>query len=246
MKRRNRLNEQFSARYISMLESPAFRVLSRGAHQFLTRLEIELAHHGGNDNGRLPLTYQDLIDYGMSRNQTYPSTTATSSSPPAAASACIERRSTSPPCLPANASASRRSTTEFGSSALCATISDTSIWSREPCSPSTTRSARGCYPCLRYVLSPMCSGRSSSKPTDRAPACKQKEKPRKAMSVPLAVPGERAIQCSVSVSTRFWTCRCCCGLNNLCRARIPSPATSYAGRYGGPPKPRQKSSVNVI
>jgi hypothetical protein len=32
-----------------------------------------------------------------------PSTTATSSSPPAAASACIERRSTYPPCLPANA-----------------------------------------------------------------------------------------------------------------------------------------------
>ena len=24
--------------------------------------------------------------------------------------------------------------------------------------PSTTRSARGCYPCLRYVLSPMCPG----------------------------------------------------------------------------------------
>ncbi len=28
----------------------------------------------------------------------------------------------------------------------------------EPCNPSTTRSARGCHPCLRYVLSPMCSG----------------------------------------------------------------------------------------
>jgi hypothetical protein len=52
-----------------MLESPAFRVLSRGAHQFLARLEIELAHHGGNENGRLPVTYQDLVRYGMSRNQ---------------------------------------------------------------------------------------------------------------------------------------------------------------------------------
>ncbi len=69
LQRRNRISEQFSARYISMLESPAFRVLSRGAHQFLARLEIELAHHGGNNNGRLPLTYQDLIEYGMSRNQ---------------------------------------------------------------------------------------------------------------------------------------------------------------------------------
>lgn len=69
MQRRNRISEQFSARYVSMLESPAFRVLSRGAQQFLCRLEIELAHHGGNNNGQLPLTYQDLIDYGMSRNQ---------------------------------------------------------------------------------------------------------------------------------------------------------------------------------
>jgi hypothetical protein len=69
MQRRNKINEQFTARYNSMLESPAFRVLTRGAHQFLCRLEIELGHHGGNNNGALPLTYQDLIDYGMSRNQ---------------------------------------------------------------------------------------------------------------------------------------------------------------------------------
>ena len=55
------------------------------------------------------------------------STIATSSSPPAAASACIERRSTSRPSSPANGSASRRSTTASGSSASCATISDTSI-----------------------------------------------------------------------------------------------------------------------
>jgi hypothetical protein len=27
-------------------------------------LEIELAHHGGNDNGRLPVTYEDFIEYG--------------------------------------------------------------------------------------------------------------------------------------------------------------------------------------
>jgi hypothetical protein len=30
-----------------------------------------------------------------------------------------------------------------------------SIWSRRPCNRSTTRSARGCHPCLRYVPSPM-------------------------------------------------------------------------------------------
>jgi hypothetical protein len=71
-RKRNRINEQFSAHPISMLESPAWATLSRGAHQFLSRLEIELAHHGGNDNGKLPLTYQDLIDYGMGRDQIAP------------------------------------------------------------------------------------------------------------------------------------------------------------------------------
>jgi hypothetical protein len=69
MQRRNRISEQFSARYVSMLESPAFAVLSRGAHQFLARLEIELAHHGGNANGQLPVTYRDLVKFGVSRNQ---------------------------------------------------------------------------------------------------------------------------------------------------------------------------------
>ena len=59
-----------------------------------------------------------------------------------------------------SASASRKSTTAFGSSASCTTISATSIWSRKPCNPSTTRSARGCHPCLRYDLSPMSPGRT--------------------------------------------------------------------------------------
>ena len=77
------------------------------------------------------------------------------------ASACIARRSTSRPCWPAKGSASRKSTTAFGSSASCTTILDTSTWSRKPCNLSTTRSARGCHPCLRYDLSPMCPGRTS-------------------------------------------------------------------------------------
>jgi len=94
------------------------------------------------------------------RTSPIPSTTATSSSPPAAESACIARRSTSPPCSPANASASKKSTRAFGSSPSCATISDISIWSREPCKPSTTRSARGCHPCLRNNPSPISPGRT--------------------------------------------------------------------------------------
>ena len=72
--------------------------------------------------------------------------------------ACIASGSTSQACWPVKSSASRKSTTAFGSPASCATISDTSTWSRKPCNLSTTRSARGCHPCLRYDLSPMCPG----------------------------------------------------------------------------------------
>ena len=53
-KRRNQINEQFSARLISMLESPAYRALSRASRLVISRIEVELARHGGNDNGRLP------------------------------------------------------------------------------------------------------------------------------------------------------------------------------------------------
>ena len=60
--------------------------------------------------------------------------------------------------LAGQGSASRKSTTASGSSASATTISDTSIWSRKPCNPSTTRSAQGCHPCLRYVLLPMSPG----------------------------------------------------------------------------------------
>ena len=48
-----------------MLESPAYRTLSRAAHQVLSRIEIEHAHHGGVDNGLLPVTYQDFEKYGL-------------------------------------------------------------------------------------------------------------------------------------------------------------------------------------
>jgi len=64
-------------------------------------------------------------------------------------SARIARGSTSPPCWPVRGSASRRSTTAFGSPASCTTISATSTSSKKPGNPSTTRSARGWHPCLR-------------------------------------------------------------------------------------------------
>ena len=51
-----------------MLKSPAFGVLSLSARQVLDRIEIELGHHGGTDNGRLPVTYDDFVAYGIHRH----------------------------------------------------------------------------------------------------------------------------------------------------------------------------------
>jgi hypothetical protein len=55
-----------------MLESPAFRVLSQSGHRVLARIEIELAHHGGNDNGQLPVTFQNFEEYGIDRHSIAP------------------------------------------------------------------------------------------------------------------------------------------------------------------------------
>src|SRR3712207_5280047 len=67
-KRRKRISGQFSARTIEMWESPAYRTLSLSAHRVLSRLEIEHAHHGGNDNGWLPVTFDQFQEYGIERH----------------------------------------------------------------------------------------------------------------------------------------------------------------------------------
>ena len=72
MKRRNSISGQFAARLIEMLESPAYRVLSQSGHMVLARIEIELASHGGNDNGRLPVTTENFVQYGMHRTSVAP------------------------------------------------------------------------------------------------------------------------------------------------------------------------------
>jgi hypothetical protein len=70
--RRNRISGQFAARLIEMLESPAYRALSRAALMVTARIEIELAHHGGNDNGRLPVTTDHFVEYGVHRSAVAP------------------------------------------------------------------------------------------------------------------------------------------------------------------------------
>jgi hypothetical protein len=38
----------------------------------ISRIEVELAHHGGNDNGRLPVTTDHFVAYGMHRSSVAP------------------------------------------------------------------------------------------------------------------------------------------------------------------------------
>ena len=64
-KRRNKIGEQFSTRTRSMLESPAYRVLSQSAHRLIARIELELCYHGGQENGKLPVTNEDFCEYGI-------------------------------------------------------------------------------------------------------------------------------------------------------------------------------------
>jgi len=71
-KRRHKIAGQFGYRLIEMLESPAHRVLSLSARRLLDRIEIEHAHHGGQHNGRLPVTFNQFVEYGIERHAIAP------------------------------------------------------------------------------------------------------------------------------------------------------------------------------
>jgi len=66
--RRTQIDGQFAARLIDMLRSPAWCILSLSGRRILDRIEIELADHGGMDNGKLPITYDDFQRYGIHRH----------------------------------------------------------------------------------------------------------------------------------------------------------------------------------
>ena len=63
--RRNKIGGRFSAKLIEMIESPAWRALSLSARRLIDRVEIELGHHAGKENGALPVTYSDFLAYGV-------------------------------------------------------------------------------------------------------------------------------------------------------------------------------------
>ena len=71
-RRKNAISGAFSARLAELLESPAYRALSLSAHRVLSRIEIELAHHWGRDNGTLPITFEHFSEYGIDRHAIAP------------------------------------------------------------------------------------------------------------------------------------------------------------------------------
>ena len=70
--RYTKIGGQFSWHLIDTLRSPAWRALSLSARRILDRLEIEMADHGGTDNGKLPATYDDFERYGLHRHAIAP------------------------------------------------------------------------------------------------------------------------------------------------------------------------------
>ena len=66
--KRHTIKGQWTWQLVEMKESSAWRVLSLSGHRVLDRLEIELGHHAGYDNGKLPVTYDDFEKYGIHRH----------------------------------------------------------------------------------------------------------------------------------------------------------------------------------
>ena len=76
MKRRRRKTQiegAFAWRLIEMLESPVMQVLNQSEHRALTRLEIELGHHAGTENGKLVVTFKAFKQFGIDPQAVAPS-----------------------------------------------------------------------------------------------------------------------------------------------------------------------------
>jgi hypothetical protein len=71
-RRRLSIDGPWVPRSKELLESPAYQVLSRAAHQALSRIEIEHMMHGGFENGKLPVTYDQFVAYGLHRRSIAP------------------------------------------------------------------------------------------------------------------------------------------------------------------------------
>ena len=64
--------DNFVKRRLCLIESAAMAELTLAAHRVLLRLEIELLRHGGKNNGKLIVTYNDFVAFGMDRSTIAP------------------------------------------------------------------------------------------------------------------------------------------------------------------------------
>jgi hypothetical protein len=71
-RRKASIPSQFVPHRIEMIESPAWRALSLSGRRVIDRIEIEHGHHGGNDNGKLPVTFDDFEAFGISHKSVAP------------------------------------------------------------------------------------------------------------------------------------------------------------------------------
>ena len=71
-KRRNSIEGVWVGHRIEMLRSPSWRVLSLSTRRVLDRLEIEHADHGGAENGRLVVTFNQFVEFGIDRHAIAP------------------------------------------------------------------------------------------------------------------------------------------------------------------------------
>jgi hypothetical protein len=62
---RKRADEPFVMLPRSLLESYAWRALSRAARRVIDRIVIEHLAHAGRENGKLIVRYEDFIEYGI-------------------------------------------------------------------------------------------------------------------------------------------------------------------------------------
>jgi hypothetical protein len=72
VKRCKSINRQFAARRTELPRSPAYRTLSWSSLMVISGIEIELSHHGGNDNGQPRVTSVGFVQYGMRRTSVAP------------------------------------------------------------------------------------------------------------------------------------------------------------------------------
>jgi hypothetical protein len=71
-KRKRKIGGQYVPHLRELIEAPAWRVLSLSARRVLDRIEIEYLRHGGQENGKLPVTYENFREYGMDRDAIAP------------------------------------------------------------------------------------------------------------------------------------------------------------------------------